>query len=189
MFKVRNLYSRQVNNRNENCFLLFDNAYYEGTSENPYQTLKIAKDKTIKSCLIHKDCKYIDESAFEGCKKLKSVSLPEGLIEIGGFAFANCKSLEHIEIPSNISVINISTFSYCKKLKSVCLPENIRYIYGFAFLDCFSLIKINLSKSTKIGPLTFEGGYKICKTTIITKRGKIIEKKGKYYENKISNFK
>ncbi len=96
---------------------------------------------------------------------------------MGGFVFVNCKRLEHIEIPTNISVINISTFSYCKKLKSVCLPENIEYIDGFAFLDCVSLSKINLSKSTKIGPLAFEGCYKICKRTIITKRGKIIEKR------------
>lgn len=42
---------------------------------------------------------HIGRYAFQGCKALQEVRIPEGVTEIGGFAFEGCTSLTPIELP------------------------------------------------------------------------------------------
>ena len=52
---------------------------------------------------------------------MKSVTLPEGLEEIGQFAFSGCKKLKKIRIPS--SVKKIDEYAFGKGIKLI-LPED-----------------------------------------------------------------
>ena len=52
----------------------YDNAYYLGNDQNPYLLLLRAKSTTITSCTIHKDTRFIYDSAFSGCTSLTSVT-------------------------------------------------------------------------------------------------------------------
>jgi hypothetical protein len=45
--------------------------------------------------------------------------LPEGITNIGQYAFYNCSSLESIIIPANVTKIGIYAFQACSKLTSV----------------------------------------------------------------------
>ena len=63
----------------------------------------------------------IGKSAFEGCKKLKSVTLPESLTQIGNRAFYNCVALTKIVIPSNVTKIGKQAFTNAKKLKNIVI--------------------------------------------------------------------
>lgn len=58
---------------------------------------------------------------FVNCISLKSVTLPEGLEEIGQFAFSGCKKLKKIRIPS--SVKKIDEYAFGKGIKLI-LPED-----------------------------------------------------------------
>ncbi len=49
----------------------YENAYYLGDEETPYLILIKAKDKTVTSCVIHKNTKCIYDDAFYNCKKLE----------------------------------------------------------------------------------------------------------------------
>lgn len=53
--------------------------------------------------------KSIDEEAFRDCKNLKSIMLPNGLVQIGDYAFYGCSELRYIRIPK--TVITVVVFS------------------------------------------------------------------------------
>ncbi len=56
----------------------------------------------------------IGDHAFEGCKNLKEVCLPESVVEIGESAFAGCENLEEINIPNSVREISYYAFKGSK---------------------------------------------------------------------------
>lgn len=134
-----------------------------------------------------KDRKYdmfmerIGASAFEGCKKLKTVKLISGIDVIDKYAFAYCKSLNYISIPDTVVTIGKGAFSGCGKLKKIsfpitlksigesafkktgiekiALPSNITEIPAKAFWGCKNLKSVSMPNGvTKIG----EGAFSAC---------------------------
>ena len=61
----------------------------------------------------------IPENAFYGCSSLTSITIPEGVTNIGKYSFAICSSLTSITIPDNVTSIEANAFNYCTKLKHV----------------------------------------------------------------------
>ena len=55
--------------------------------------------------------KKIDTRAFSGCSTLRTVILPMGLLEIGGYAFENCTNLGGIVIPITVTKVSAGAFS------------------------------------------------------------------------------
>jgi len=70
---------------------------------------------------------------FCGCAKLTSVSLPESLTYIGGYAFSGCSSITSISLPKGLTSIGESAFSGCSSLTTITIPNNIKSIGGYAF--------------------------------------------------------
>ncbi len=94
----------------------------------------------------------IEDSAFERCRNLTSVMLPEGLESIGNNAFLQCTSLTGITIPESVTRIDGTAFQYCSSLTEMILPEGITEIAFGAFYNCSSLSEIVLPESvTKLG--------------------------------------
>ena len=60
---------------------------------------------------VPKGTKYIEDKAFLGCSKIKSVTIPEGVTSIGSSAFRDCTSLTSIEIPDSVTSIDYYAFS------------------------------------------------------------------------------
>ena len=92
-------------------------ALYLGNASNPYLYLLKPINEKIKGCKVNEKCRFIASYAFSRCEKLKTLTLPEGLVSIGYSAFQECKSI-----------------------KSLILPNSIRHIGGGAFSECGSLI-------------------------------------------------
>ncbi len=86
----------------------------------------------------------IGSYAFSDCRNLASVSLPSGLQLIGGGAFENCDSLESISLPEGLSSINWSAFYGCSSLPSIHIPASVSYIDGNAFSGCSGLTVITV---------------------------------------------
>lgn len=70
---------------------------------------------------VGKNVKTIGKSVFEGCKKLKTVTLSKNLTEIGEKAFYNCSALVKIVIPSKVNKIGKQALANAKKLKSIVI--------------------------------------------------------------------
>ena len=77
----------------------------------------------------------IGQSAFAYCYKMKSVVLPEGLVDIGPGAFWRC-GLESVRLPSTILYIEENAFSMCQQMKEVVFTgESDVAIAGGAFRE------------------------------------------------------
>ena len=75
---------------------------------------------------------------------LESVQLPDGLEEIGEWAFAQSASLRSMAIPEGITVLEDDVFNSCSQLVSVTLPQSLVEIADGAFAFCSSLTCITL---------------------------------------------
>lgn len=63
-------------------------------------------------------CTFIEDSVFEGCSSLVSVTLT-GELELYGGAFAGCGKLKEVTLPAGIEYIDIRTFSDCTSLVDI----------------------------------------------------------------------
>ena len=98
--------------------------------------------------------------AFENCAGLKTIDLPSTITKIGMSAFADATGLESIVIPENVTELDQSyIFDGCTSLKSVTLPSKLTSMYGMSmFRDCVSLESISIPDTvTEIGQQVFSG--------------------------------
>ena len=96
-----------------------------------------------------------------------SVSLPEGLTSIGGYAFESCSSLTSITLPNSVTSIGYSAFEDCSSLSSITLGNSVTSIGGAAFRYCSSLTSFTLPNSvTSIGDGAFYGCSSLTSITI-----------------------
>ena len=100
----------------------------------------------------------IADSAFKGCTELKAVVLPESLLSIGESAFEACAKLEAVAVPSQVTRLENSAFEACGALAAVTLPEKMTFIGDEAFKDCAALpaIEVPVNVNT-IGDKAFNG--------------------------------
>ena len=77
----------------------------------------------------------IGEGAFEGCKSLTSVTIPESVTGIGTWAFNRCESLTSVTVPESVTSIGQSAFMGCKSLSTIVIPESVTSIGTDAFYD------------------------------------------------------
>lgn len=100
-------------------------------------------------------------SSFNGCKLLESITLPEGLVEIGDYAFNGCTSLKSIKFPNSLTTLGRYAFNGCTGLTTVEYGTGMTNTGLYAFYDA-GVRNIILSPTiTAISNYTFFG----CKLT------------------------
>jgi hypothetical protein len=112
---------------------------------------KISGDVIIPKEVTYEGTSYsvteIDRGAFEGCKELTSIEIPESVTFMGFSVFEKCKNLKNVELPNSITWITMETFSGCRSLEFVEIPESVTTIGGFAFEDCNDLVRVDIPAS------------------------------------------
>ena len=99
----------------------------------------------------------IAPGAFSGCK-LKSLTLPSMLTEIGDSWLGGLAQLESIVIPPSVTIIGLGALSGCSSLKELYVPDNVRSIDRSAFSNCTSLVRVHLPEGlTRIEGWIFDG--------------------------------
>lgn len=91
----------------------------------------------------------IDLGAFEGCKSLKEVKLPNRKIHLGDNVFKECTSLITIDISGACSLGN-DIFYGCSSLNEVTLPNDLKNIPSRTFKKCSSMWSIDIPESVEI---------------------------------------
>ena len=136
------------------------------------------KELTVPSTLDGVPVTVIGERVFAG-KWFRSVSLPDGLLEIGDMAFYMSSFYEDFEIPSSVrrignmafysssirriripdglTQLGFGVFASCRMLAEVSLPQGMASISAGTFEGCVSLSEIKLPDSlTEIGDYAFQ---------------------------------
>ena len=88
-------------------------------------------------------------ASFAGCTALKSIIIPDTVVEMFPYTFLDCTALESLIIPNGVKVIGNETFRNCTSLKSITLPEGLETIDSFAFSGCTSLTEIIIPDGVK----------------------------------------
>lgn len=93
---------------------------------------KVSGDVIIKDGTLR-----IADYAFQYCRTITSVVIPESVLYIGHGAFSECDLLKHVEI--NGGAIEDSAFVDLDNLRSVYIGKKVSYIGHGAFADCDKL--------------------------------------------------
>ena len=135
--------------------------------------------KSVKRVLNGVAPAALGESAFSGCTKLKSVTIPSEVTQLPTLPFEGCKALAAIEVDANNptyrsvdrvlfdhDVTRLLQFPPSKE-GAYTVPETVREIAADAFSKCSKLTEICLPNALeKIGPSSFLGCRKIETITI-----------------------
>ena len=90
----------------------------------------------------------IGESAFERCRQLTSVNIPESVTEIGDGAFETCSNLTSLTIGNSVTSIGSYAFNNCKNLVSVTIPKSVNKIGDKAFYNCYGIMSFTSLNTT-----------------------------------------
>lgn len=74
----------------------------------------------------------IADQAYYMSDEMSDYVMPEGIIEIGEFAFAR-SNIEKVVIPDGVTTIGYGAFYYCKDLRNVTIPASVTEIAPNAF--------------------------------------------------------
>ena len=110
--------------------------------------------------------KEIGGDCFRGMKYLTSVSFSRGLTRIGGGAFAECTGLKQITFPQGLTEIGWGAFQGCTGLTQISFPQSLRSIGFRAFSGCTELTEITLPPNVTDWGGAF-GDSKIKKLTVL----------------------
>ena len=109
----------------------------------------------------------IGNSAFQNCRSLTQINIPDGVTSIGNSAFQNCYSLTAINIPNGVTSIGSNAFQRCYSLTAINIPNGVTSIGSNTFNDCFSLTSINIPDGVaSISGNTFYNCYSLTSINI-----------------------
>ena len=112
--------------------------------------------RSLTSVTIPNSVTFIGLYAFEGCSSLSSVTIPSSVTSISQGAFKSCKSLTNVTIPNSLASIDAEVFFGCSGLTSVTIPNSVTSIGWNAFYGCSGLTSITIPNSvTNIGMTAF----------------------------------
>ena len=85
-------------------------------------------------------------TAFANKASLTSVTIPNGVTEVGSSAFYGCSGLASVTIPDSVTSIGPNAFTNCRSLTSVTLPNSVIYISDSAFYGCSGLTSMIIGR-------------------------------------------
>lgn len=89
----------------------------------------------------------IASRAFQSCRNLLAVTIPDSVTTIGDYAFASCDKLTSIVVPASVTEMGENIFYDCSDLKTAAIYARIDALPHRTFYYCDSLEAVTLSNS------------------------------------------
>ena len=100
----------------------------------------------------------IGQYAFYNFSRLTSIIIPDSVTKIENYAFNSCSAINSLIIPCNVNDIGIFTFANCKRLTDINIPQGVISLGGWIFANCTNLKSIYIPNTIKsIGNDNFSG--------------------------------
>lgn len=100
----------------------------------------------------------LGDESFRESYYMTSVSIPDGITNIGNRAFYLCTNLTGVVIPNNVSQLGGEAFSECYRLSSLTLGNGMKSIGESSFHNCTNLLNAVVpDATTNIGDSAFSG--------------------------------
>ncbi len=104
----------------------------------------------VDEIILPKNLRYIGNAAMQSLLNLKSINLPEGLLDIDNAAFAYT-GLTEVVFPKSIRRIGVMSFFCCNDLVSVTIPKSkLDTIPENSFGSCNSLTTFSFERNVKV---------------------------------------
>lgn len=97
----------------------------------------------------------IDGKAFDTCKELTGISIPDSVTAVGAWAFWRCVKLEKVsfEKESKVSRIGEYAFAECGSLNDITIPAEVTEIGLCAFWKCDKIETVSFEEGSKAGSI------------------------------------
>jgi len=131
----------------------------------------------------------IGDEAFQG-SAAREIALPQGLREIGSYAFYQCGELDFVGLPEGLETIGVAAFGECGKLTEIELPESLKEICNLAFAES-ALSRVHIPANVElIGTGAFAVVYSAGFTefTVDSENGLYVSREGALYEKAFDSF-
>ena len=160
-----------------------DSVFYDCTN---LETITIPKNAkfdssgcTFNNCTSLKNVKFssgiekIPDYLFyrsSNLNSLTSITIPDSVTSIGGYAFNDCTGLTSITIPDSVTSIGRYAFKDCTNLETITIPKNAKFDSdGYTFSDCKNLKNVKFSSGIeKIPNYLFYRSSNLISLTSIT---------------------
>ena len=150
--------------------------YFDMDNDSRFTYGEARKVKNIRDYFKGKEISTFDElkyftslseiggRAFQDCKRLESIVLPESITRIGEYAFSGCSALKIVNIPQAVRTIGNYAFSHCGSKSELVIPEGVTTIGEGVFAGCSApSFSLPSSLTGEIGKSAFES----CRATSI----------------------
>ena len=116
-------------------------------------------NELVTSITIPDSVTSIGGYAFSFCTGLTSVVIPDSVTSIGERAFRNCTGLTSIEVPNSVTTIPAYAFDGCTGLTSITIPDSVTSIGKDAFSGCYRLVEVYNKSALSITAGSSSNGY------------------------------
>lgn len=132
------------------CYSIIGDNQVEVTSRD---SVKYAGEVIIPATVVNDGITYqvtrIGNNAFQGCKELTLIDIPEGITSIGTFAFNGCTRLENVDLPNSLVTLERFAFYSCYSFTSFHIPRNLTEIAYNALMSCKNIAYYTCSSFNK----------------------------------------
>ena len=111
------------------------------------------------------DSGEIGDNAFEYCRSLMHVDIPDGVTRIGKYAFSNCNQLTSVSLPESVNDIGEFAFQNCY-LNEIFLPRSVSVIGGWAF-GYLARVEVDWGDAERIKGLLQSAHISVSSTTFV----------------------
>lgn len=122
--------------------------------------------KELTKITIPEGVKTVSFNAFKDCVKLAEVVLPSSIKTIGGYAFLRCIALKSITLPEGVEKIELLAFNQ-SGLTEIVIPASVKEIEEYAFCICEDLTAINVAEANETYSSLSGILYNKDKTTVV----------------------
>lgn len=117
------------------------------------------QEMPFEAVVLPEGLKEIENSAFYGCKSLRTLEIPESVEKLGRWIVEECDYLETVTLHNGLTTLSESTFYGCG-ITSIHIPTTVTVIPNYCFENCQNMERIYLHDGiTSIGQSAFFNCY------------------------------